>query len=132
MFLSNFRVLILFTTMLLILSCNSNSDQHSDKVQVDTTLIAVKKQIQLSIDSANIYFDSVLTTVQQSPENKEKILENFKQKKTYYESQINNALEKVNKLGAEGKISQKEADNWLKEFDIAKVGEKYDRIKALN
>ncbi len=132
MFTSHFRTLIGFATVFLMLSCNNNSNEHSDQVQVDTTLSTVKKQIQLSIDSANVYFDYVLSEVQKSPENKEKILEDFKQKKTYYEAQINNALERVNKLGLDGKISNKEVQDWFKEFDIDEAYEKHQKIEALD
>jgi hypothetical protein len=140
MFTSNFFILIRFIILLLFFSCNNN--QYNDKVkanninsvdiiQIDTTLTELKKEIQISIDSANVYFDNVLMESEKSIENREKIIEDFSRKKTHYEITINNALDKVNKLGQEGKISKKEAESWLKEFDLTMLLAKYNKIKSL-
>lgn len=105
------------------MSCSSQSNQEKKLVLTET-----KNEIKTHIDSANYYYDLVISGHNQGMSNST-LIKKYGRRIEKIETEIDQALEKINKLGKEGKLTEREYEDWKKEFDLSLVMEKHKKVK---
>lgn len=117
--------IFLFGLLLISTSCNSQISKES-KLVLDET----KKEILSCLDSTNYYFDLVITDYEKKVSNTE-IEKKYNRKIELFETKIDQAFEKINKLAKEGKLTPAQYEKWLNEIKLKPFTDKNERIQSL-
>ena len=124
--------------LLLVLSACGSETQEQDEVKETVKnpvlespeLEKSKQNITNLLDSAEISFSMILNQLKKSPENLDEIKINLKRVTKTFERKVEAELNTLNQLGAENKITQKDADFWIKNIQTSETIVIYNNIKS--
>ncbi len=117
--------ILLFGLLLISTSCNSQISKESELILEET-----KKEITNYLDSTNYYFDLVIADYKKKISNTE-IEKKYNRKIELLETKIDQALEKINKLGRKGKITPAQYEKWISEIKLKLSIDKNEKIQSL-
>lgn len=119
-----FKILIIFA--LFFYSCKNEKKELVDQKMDDS-----KGEISNVLDSSEVFFQSIIEELKNNPSNLSEIKKRFQHTSQDFEKKITVRLDDINKLGKEGKITNKEANEWINEIKASKSMADYKTIKHL-
>lgn len=124
-----FIIIFLSLTILVgIVSCVENKNETKTEV---LKMNASKATILNTLDSSEVFFQSIIAELQSNKKNLHEIKTHFQFVSQAFEKEIAKNLSNINKLGKEGKITNKEADEWIKEIKSSKPIKSYKKINFI-
>ena len=124
------RIAIFFLLFIMfgIISCH---DQKTEKDVIRKEMKSSKEEIENTLSSSEIFFRSIIEELENNPQNLSDIKSRFEIGSQVFETEIKEELNKINKLGEEGKISNKDGDKMINDLRTSQALKDYKKIKYL-